>query len=209
MNNVISKIHLTTILLIAAVIWGLFLIIGGIAVSASWLRYLSTVTGIILLLLFVFDLWLWRLPFLQGWFVKRPILNGTWKTTIRSTWRDPSTKKSIEPIEGFMVIHQTYSSLSLRLLTQQSSSEIIGSTIQSFPDGRYIVSGIYRNEPRQLLRQKSPIHYGAFILEMAGRPVMSLKGHYWTDRNTSGEIELSNRHNGVDYDDNSAKKTKS
>jgi hypothetical protein len=29
------------------------------------------------------------------------------------------------------------------------------------------------------------------LLQIVGRPVTALKGHYWTDRNTSGEIEIN------------------
>ena len=194
----ISKTHLTTILLFAAVTWGILLVVvSGVAVSISWLKPLSTVTGILLFLLGIFDLWLWRMPVLQGWFVKRPVIRGTWQATLRSTWVDPSTGKVIEPVEGFMVIRQTYSSLSLRLFTSESSSELIGADFNTSSDGTMRIAGVYRNEPRQLLRQSSPIHYGAILLDIEGRPATCLRGHYWTDRNTSGEIELNNRRNKI------------
>jgi len=203
----ISKTHLSTILFFAAIIWGfLLVVVSGVAVSVSWLRHISTVTGILLLLLGAFDMWLWRLPFLQGWFVKRPIIRGTWQAILRSNWVDPSTGKGIEPIDGFMVIRQTYSSLSLRLSTGESSSELIGAEVIALPDGTMRMAGVYRNEPRQLLREKSPIHNGAILLEIIGRPVTCLKGHYWTDRNTSGEIELNNRRNEIFHNYETAKK---
>ena len=200
----ISKTHLSTILLLAAIIWGILLVVAsGVAVSISWLKYLSTVTGILMFLLGAFDLWLWRLPVLQGWFVKRPNIRGTWRATLRSTWVDPSTGQGI--IEGFMVIRQTYSSLSLRLLTSESSSELIGAEINTFPDGTIRIAGVYRNEPRQLLRRRSPIHYGAILLDIEGRPFTCLRGHYWTDRNTAGEIELNNRIHEIVHDYETAK----
>ncbi len=194
----ISKTHLSTILLFAAIIWGgLLVVASGVAVSISWLKPLSTVTGILLFLLGTFDLWLWRLSILQGWFVKRPIIRGTWRAILRSTWIDPATGQGLEPIEGFMVIRQTYSSLSLRLLTSESSSELIGANINISSDGTMRIAGVYRNEPRQLLRQSSPIHYGAILLDIVGRPATCWRGHYWTDRNTCGEIELNNRRNKI------------
>lgn len=189
----ISKTHLSTILFIAAIAWGVLLVVSGVTVSVSWLKYLSTVTGILLLILGGFDLWLWRLPLLQGWFVKRPIISGTWRGVLRSDWVDPSTGKVHEPINGFMVVRQTYSSLSLRLLTKESSSELIGAEIVSDLDGTRRIAGVYRNEPRQSNRQRSPIHYGGILLQVVDRPATGLNGHYWTDRNTSGEIGLSDR----------------
>ena len=202
----ISKTHLSTILLFAAIIWGILLVVvSGVAVSITWLRHLSTVTGILLFLLGVFDLWLWRLPILQGWFVKWPNIRGTWRATLRSTWVDPSSGEGVEQIEGFMVIRQTFSSLSLRLLTSESSSELIGAEINRFSDGTTRIVGIYRNEPRQLLRQRSPIHYGAILLNIEGKPATCLRGHYWTDRNTAGEIELNNRIREILHDYETAK----
>lgn len=193
----ISKTHLSTILFLAAIAWGILLVISGITVSVSWLKYLSTVTGILLLLLGAFDLWLWRLPFLQGWFVKRPVIRGTWRAVLRSNWIDPVTERVPAPINGFMMVRQTYSSLSLRLLTSESSSELIGAEIVSYSDGTTSIASVYRNEPKQLIRQRSSIHYGAILLQVIGRPVTGLTGHYWTDRNTAGEIELSNRRSEI------------
>jgi hypothetical protein len=202
----ISRAHLSTVLLLAALVWGVLLLIAGVAVSISWLKHLSSVTGVMLLLLAAFDLWLWRLSFLQGWFVKRPILRGTWQALLNSSWVDPSTGRASEPIEGFMVIHQTYSSLSLRLLTSQSTSVCVGAEIIASQDGTMSVAGVYRNEPRQRLRENSPIHYGAFLIDVLGRPVDVLRGHYWTDRNTSGEIQLLNHRGSLVYDYDIAKR---
>ena len=194
----ISRIHLSTILLLAALIWGILLIVlGGVVVSISWIRHLSTVTGVLLLLLSAFDIWLWHLPILQGWFVKRPDIRGTWETTIRSNWIDPSTGKGIGPIKAYMAVRQTYSSLSMRLMTNESDSELIGSEIVSFPDGTFNIAGVYRGEPKQLIRDRSPMYYGAMLLQVIGSPPTSLKGHYWTDRNTLGEIELASRKSNV------------
>jgi hypothetical protein len=189
----ISRIQLSTVLLVAALIWGVLLVISGVSVSIGWIRYFSIVSGILLLLIGAFNTWLWHLPILQGWFVRRPDIRGTWKTIIRSKWKDPATGAAIQPIEGYMAIHQTYSSLSLRLMTRESCSELIGSDIVSFKDDTFRVAAIYRNEPKQLIREQSPIHNGAILLRVIGKPVTSLKGNYWTDRNTLGEIELTNR----------------
>ena len=41
----IERLYLSTVLLVAAVIWGIFLILDGVAVSISWLHHLSVVTG--------------------------------------------------------------------------------------------------------------------------------------------------------------------
>lgn len=196
----IRRLHLSAIILLAALIWAVLLIIDGVAVSIAWLRPFSTVVGVLLILLALFDVWLWRLPFLRGWFVKRPDIRGTWDVTIQSDWVDPATGTTIEPIVGYMAIRQTYSSLSLRLMTPESTSQLTGAEILSLPDGTFNIVGIYRSEPKLSVRQRSPIHNGAIILHVADLPATTLKGHYWTDRKTSGEIELKNRRGKV-YND--------
>src|SRR5207237_90039 len=82
---------------------------------------------------------------------------------------------------------------SLRLLTEESSSELVGTEIVCSADGLYCVSGVYRNEPRFQVRDRSEIHYGAVWLRIIDEPVKKVMGHYWTDRETAGEVELDNR----------------
>lgn len=189
----IEKLHLTTVLLVAAVVWGVLLFIDGVVVSISWLRHLSVVTGVLLLLLAAFDLYLWRLAILRSWFVRRPLVDGTWKAELHSNWKDQTTGESIPPISGFMVARQTFSRLSLRLLTAEAQSELLGAEIVRADDGTYRITGVYRNEPRLGVRDRSPIHYGGLVLQVIGNPPLRLAGHYWTDRDTAGEIILSDR----------------
>lgn len=193
----ISRLHLSVILFLAWLIWIVLLLVGGFDVSISWLRYLSTVTAVLVLVLGAFDLWLWRLRFLHGWFVKRPDLHGTWRVVMRSNWVEPSTGKTVDPIEGYMAVRQTFSSISLRLMTDESTSELIGAQVVRAQDGTYRVTGVYRNQPRMSVRDRSPIHNGAVLLSVAGSPVTRLSGQYWTDRSTTGEIELTDRSDNI------------
>ena len=55
------------------------------------------------------------------------------------------------------------------------------------------MSGVYRNEPRFEARERSEIHYGAVWLRIITQPAKQLGGHYWTDRATAGEMELTAR----------------
>jgi hypothetical protein len=187
----IEKMHMSAILLFAAGLWGCMLLLEGVAVTPVYFRPYSTVLGAVMMLLAAFDLWLWRLPILQGWLVKRPVLNGTWRAEIRSNWIDPATGHKIDPIAGFMVARQTFSRLALRLITPESQSELLGAEITRSGDGSYYVFGVYRNEPRMSVRYRSDIHYGGLALQVAGRPPTRAEGHYWTDRETAGELLLT------------------
>ena len=201
----IERLHLSAIILTAAVIWGLSLLFQGVAVSLSWFQPFSKVVGVLMLLLTAFDLWLWRVRFLQGWLVKRPVLTGTWRTEVRSNWKDPATGQQIAPVAAFMVIRQTFSTLNLCLITDESRSELLGAGISLGAEGTYRVFGVYRNEPRFAVRNRSAMHYGALELRVAGSPPERIEGHYWTDRDTAGELSLSDRKSGHAHDIASAK----
>jgi hypothetical protein len=196
----IEKLHFSTLLFIAAVVWGVVLLLNGVAVSISWLRPFGIVIAIVMFLLAAFDLYLWKLPILHPWFVNRPVVDGTWRAEIRSHWINPETDRTVDPIAGFMVVRQTFSRLSLRLITVESQSELLGAEMARSDDGSYRIVGVYRNEPRLGIRERSPIHYGGLALEIRGEPPVELIGHYWTDRQTQGEIALSDHRSSHVYD---------
>ncbi|MBE0614866.1 MAG: hypothetical protein IH604_14445 [Burkholderiales bacterium] len=197
--------YIKAIIYLTVVIWTGVLYAYQEQVQSETLRHLSLVITIVLYVVMAFDLWVWKLPFLRGWFVKRPVIDGTWKVEIRSLWKDPATGAGIPPVEGYMVVRQTFSTLSMRLLTAESHSELVGTEIVFSMDGLYCVSGVYRNEPRLQVREKSPMHYGAVWLRVVGEPTQKITGHYWTDRQTIGEMDLTDRHVGRFQDFESAK----
>ena len=185
--------YVKAIIYTAVLAWTVVLYLNHEAIKSPWLQHLSTVITIVLYAVIAFDLWLWKLPVLHDWFVKRPVIDGTWKVELRSNWKDPETGNTIQSVEGYMVVRQTFSTLSMRLLTAESHSELVGTEIVCSADRQYCVSGVYRNEPRFQVRERSEIHYGAVWLRIITQPTKQLIGHYWTDRSTAGEMELNNR----------------
>src|ERR1700686_4575325 len=121
-----SERYIKAIIYSAVLAWTIILYINHQAIHSSWFQPLSTLITVVLYAVMAFDLWLWKIPLLHGWFVKRPVIDGTWSVEIRSNWKDPATGKAPLPIEGYMVVRQTFSTLSLRLLTEESSSELVG-----------------------------------------------------------------------------------
>src|SRR5271163_3179151 len=97
--------YVKAIIYTAVAVWAIVLLVSGQQFSAGLLRPLSTVTSVVVLLSIAFELWLWKLPFLHGWFVKRPVIEGTWRADLRSNWKDASGA-AIPPIHGYMVIRQ-------------------------------------------------------------------------------------------------------
>ena len=198
-----SKFSLSVIVFIASLIFGFLLVIDGVAVEICWLRFLSPAVTILIFLLSAFDLFLWKI--FPEWLIKRPKIYGTWQGTIQSNWHGRDRGEQIPPIECYTAIHQTFSRLSYRQMTGESSSRLISGSIISYPDNVYQIGGIYCNEPTLFLRERSPIHYGGQLLTVIGKPTTSLKGEYWTGRNTAGQIELTERKTKIFHDFQSAK----
>ena len=198
MTTYVKAIIYTTV-----AIWAIILLVSGQQLSSVLLRPLSSVTSAVVLLSIAFELWLWKLPLFHGWLAKRPVIEGTWRTELRSNLKD-ATGAAIPPIEAYVVIRQTLLSLSLRLMTKGSSSHLVGTEIVCSTDGLYCVSGVYRNEPRYQDRSHSPIHFGAVWLQVVDTPIQMLEGHYWTDRKTAGEMRLTDRQKKQFQDFNSA-----
>ena len=190
----ISRLHLTPIVLLIGAAWLVLLIIDGVAVELRWLSHLTTVVPILLVLLGVFDNWLWKAPWLNGWFTNRPVLGGTWEVSLQTEWLDPKTGKPPGSITCYMAVRQTFSSLSMRLMTPESASWLIAHNIVRSNDGIFQVAGVYMNRPNLRLRgERSEIHYGAMLLDVQGQPPTALEGHYWTDRHTRGTMRFTRR----------------
>ena len=185
----ISRLHISAILLIAAGVWGVALILAGVAVTADWLRPFSVVVGVLVLVLSIADKWLWRFRWLRPWLFNMPDLNGTWKVVLHPTAPEPLPDEVI----AYMVIRQTFSTVSLRLFTAESDSETLSARVVRCDDGTCNLAAVYRNTPRLQVRERSPLHHGAILLHVQGDPPESLAGQYWTDRSSQGEIVLSAR----------------
>jgi SMODS-associating 2TM, beta-strand rich effector domain len=146
------------------------------------------------LVLALWDVWLWRLPWVQ----RIPIAGvprsarGTWKGTLTSFWVDPATGTSPAPKTVFLVVRQTATLISVRLLTDESSSTSSLANISAI-DGTCVLTYLYLNKPEMRVEHRSRIHHGSTVLDISGSPVRRLKGRYWTDRDSKGEIEFGER----------------
>ena len=89
----------------------------------------------------------------------------------------------------YLVARQTSGSVNIRLLTPESES--VSSLAQIDRDAS--LSYAYMNYPRASAPKTSHIHRGAAILRLSGMPVSALRGRYWTDRDTRGELEFERR----------------
>lgn len=190
----ISRLHLSPIVFLVGILWLGALVLDGVAVEPRWIFPFSIVLSTLLVLLGAFDRWFWRWKLLNGWFANRPVLSGTWEVTLESEWVDQKTGERPEPVACFMAVRQTFSTLSMRLMTPESSSWLLTGDIRATKDEVYQVAGVYMNKPDLRLRgERSEIHYGALLLDVHGQPPEELRGHYWTDRWTRGTLKLAHR----------------
>lgn len=189
----LDRLQVSALVLVAAVIWGVSLVLQGVDVRPEFFKPFSNVTGALVLFLSVFDRFLWKVPGINGWIVKRPDISGTWKTTFQTTWKHPETGIVPDPVTAFMVVKQTFSNVKMTLLTKESSSHFVADELSIGPDGRFAVYGVYLNEPKASVRHRSEVHYGALKLTLEGAPVITMSGSYWTDRLTRGDLRLEER----------------
>lgn len=165
----------------------------GLAISWDAVKQLPAVVTVYAVLSYIFTKWLWKLPFLQGWLVPFPNLQGTWQGEIRSTWRDPKTDQSLAPIPVILVIKQSFLSISCAMHTKESDSNSIAAQISHDEDGTLRLSFNYTNRPKATVRDRIAMHDGAAMLRIVGGPRGLLEGEYWTSRRTTGDISLKFR----------------
>lgn len=182
----ITRPQIFALLLIAVASIAAIRLIAGEQVSIGWFTSIGfAVTILDSLLIAAFNKWFWRWRLWQGWMVKRPYIGGDWQVKIDYQWADERGT-----VDATLSVRQTYTSIHARLKTDESQGDLISSQIVDEGSGRYKFTGIYRNEPRLEVRDRSQIHNGAFILDIEGDVLepSSLRGQYWTDRDSKGEF---------------------
>lgn len=184
-----GRLPLSILVGLAACTWALVLVVTGSNLGWEFAKPFSLVVGVVSGALAGFDRWLWRWPGIRT-AVGRPDLEGTYWGVIRSEWVNPDTGQKPAPIPAAIVIKQTYTCITVTLCTAESTSSTIAATLDEGPDGRFAVAGLYRNEPRLSVQERSRMHHGGVRLHLAG-PDTRLHGSYWTDRDSKGEMEFT------------------
>jgi SMODS-associating 2TM, beta-strand rich effector domain len=185
-----------TIVGIASLIWLSISIFGagsGGGLSVVW--SLKDLIPALLSVAWIYEKWLWRFsPIHRIGLNKTPVVIGTWKGMLESFWTDPVTGQRRDPKTVYLTIEQTATTLSVRLLTNESASEQVAGMMSKTEAGHPALSYTYRNRPELRFREGnvSPIHYGSALLEVVGDPATALVGSYWGDRQGSrGEMRFT------------------
>src|SRR3989344_1638107 len=156
---------------------------------------LPTALAIYMFLNFIFTKWFWRLPFLQGWLIQFPDLQGTWQGVLQTTWKNPETGEIPGPIPMILVIKQSFKTINCVMYTQESTSYSNASMLSEDDEsGIKRLSYNYTNTPDITIRGRSAMHHGAAILRIVKeKGKYTLRGKYGTSRNTAGTIKLKLR----------------
>ena len=190
-----SSRQLSPLIVLSIALWVLGVLLTGadFTLSGNLLRPIGPVLFAVGIVLTIFDLWLWHCGILYPWFVDRPDLRGTWRATFVSSYVPPGGIEPIGQVDAMFVIRQTFSSLHVRMLTAESSSNTVGATVSREPDGSHLILGVYENRPREEVSHGSSMHVGAMWLSGDGRLPDALRGFYWTNRATRGDLALRSR----------------
>jgi hypothetical protein len=150
----------------------------------------------------LWDIWLWRLPLAQRIPGTPRCIRGTWQGVLTTFWIDPKTGVSPDPKKVYLVIRQSASHVSVKLLTNESRSSSAFATIK-LEDGSCELLYLYLNRPDSRHESRSRMHHGSTTLDLSGSPVKRLKGRYWTDRDTRGELDFDKRNSEIvdDFDE--------
>ncbi|WP_329109744.1 hypothetical protein OG792_13100 [Micromonospora sp. NBC_01699] len=158
--------------------------------NLGWLRFFSAAVLIATLVLTLWDIWLWRLPLIQRIPGVPRCARGTWQGTLTSLWIDPTTRKSPAPKTVYLVIQQTATLVTVKLLTNESRSTSVLANVFEI-DGSIVLTYLYFNKPDMRIEHRSRMHHGSAVLDVSGQPVRRLRGRYWTDRDSKGELEFT------------------
>lgn len=175
--------------------WVVIAYLFNVPVDNRYLKAFGTITMGVLMVLALFDLYVWRwLPFA---ITKRPKLRGTWKVLLESTWAGEGG----EPVskECYLVVRQTFSRVTVSTLFDVSRSASLNATITEH-DGVRELSYVYWSAARTTARDGNPPHRGATALVIATQPKVHMVGDYWTERdNARGTLTTIGRSNKL-YD---------
>lgn len=175
----------------AALVWAGMLLAEGTPLHWEFLRPYELVAASVVFAVNVYDWWLWR-KWPIVYISPVPLIRGTWQGELRSSWVDPQTGQAVPPVKVYLAVRQTAGSLNIRLFTPSSASASTTASVSN-DAGVGLLTTTYRNIPDLLQRATSPIHNGTMLLEVPERFPKRLKGSYWTDRSSQGEIAFDRR----------------
>ncbi len=118
-------------------------------------------------------------------------LNGTWKGVIKSTWDHPEMGKILDPIPAILTINQSGESISCTMRTEEMTSYSTDEQLErDNKTNEVYLTYRYQSNPLPTVKERSQPHEGTMKFTLVESPVRQLLGEYYTNRKTTGEIQL-------------------
>jgi hypothetical protein len=195
----------TTVRLTATIVGAAYagaLYISGVHIQAGARQALSYLPTVLVFLVALWDIWLWRLPFVQL-LSKRPWIAGIWSATLTPTAASViPTGGNRGPIEAYVIIKQTFWSVGVRQYTIESRSDSRATMWSETTGGSdRTLTYTYANRPLQELEHRSHPHLGTAALDVVSLRPSTITGEYFTDRYTKGDMRLRLVDRSTDYPD--------
>ncbi len=184
----IKGLHLKAVFWLAVGTWVAAFLVSGQPIKMSLLQPSSVVLGVITVVTAYFERQAWSWKLWHSWFVSVPNLTGTYSGKISSTWVSTDASCAGKNIQVYLSVFQTLSGLTARLYTSESFSVSLCASLIESDDGHWEIIYTYRNEPNLLIQDRSRIHHGGIRLRIEADEPLQLRGNYFTDRSTSGEV---------------------
>lgn len=179
---------------LTTVAWVAVVFVRGSKLDISLLSSFGVVTAVVTIAVALLDRLLWRLPLVSAIFERHsPAIRGTWKAHVAST-------RQVEPFLGYLVIEQTLTTVSARMLMETGWSETLAGRWGRSDDDHPAIFYIWRRYPaNEVDDAEGPgyIQYGAGVLEVRGGPPFGVRGPYWTSERHGGTVTLSHHRNTI------------
>lgn len=186
-----SRIRASVIVAIVILVFAVGIWTSGGTVQSGWLHFYSVAVTVLIVLFAVWEYWLWRLPLVQRMPGVPRDISGTWKGELETFWKG-ETGTSPPRKAAYLVVRQLASRVSAVLLTGESRSASSLATVSS--DGTTVsLDYMYLNWPDVHVEERSRMHHGSASLIVSGTPANRLRGRYWTNRDSRGELDFSAR----------------
>ena len=177
---------------VSALVWLFFAAVENTDLSKpmDFLGLLPWVVTVDTAVVSVFAKWGWRWGLWQNWLVELPNLNGTWIGEIRSDYEDGGER--IAPVPAMLTIRQTLFATSCVMQTEEMRSDSYAEGFR-IDDERQLrqIAYAYASTPRPPVLDRSAPHNGSALLDIVVSPEKRLRGRYWTERGTGGEMDLA------------------
>lgn len=168
--------------------WAAVVVARGSRFDISLLSSFGIVTAVVTIAVALLDRLLWRLPWVSTIFRPySPLIRGTWEARVDSS-------RQREPFHGYLVIDQTLTSISARMLMETGWSETLAGHWGRSDDGHPAIFYIWRRFPtNDVDGAEAPgyIQYGAGVLEVCGSTPFRIRGPYWTSERHGGTVTLT------------------